>query len=561
MNEFAKTGVALCAAAALTALAISMKPGTVRLDLFDDAGQVFFPEFTSGEAVNELEVVAFREASSDIYRFAVKRDDQGVWSIPSHGNYPADASEQMGKAAAMLIGLTKDAVVGDEKGRHAEYGLLDPEADGVETAGRGKRVKLKDKAGNLLADLIVGDPVEGKDGTFYCRLPAKKRIYKAKLQGKLSTQFADWIETDLLQAQSWNINKVVFDNYSVDEQKGQIVKGERFVLAKDDASKFALEGLDAAKEETNVEKATELCNTLGEIKIVGVRPKPEGLTARLERANGFEARILQQQLQQKGYFLAGGKLVSNEGDLIFETKSGVRYTLRFGELVYGEGDEITAGIGSDLPDEGDETKGDDAKRSSNNRYLMVTAEFVEDLLEKPSGPRMEKAELEKRRQARSTIEAVVKAIEAYKAANEGALPETLDVLVKKPEEGEPLLASLGPDPWGNEYQYTKEGEAFFVVSLGRDGKPDGSAEDKDVSSAALAFEDTLDEAVTAWDGYDKQVATGQEEAEKLTKRFGSWYYVIDKGLFEKLKPQRSDLVKAKTEPKVDADDAGLGGGK
>ena len=552
MNEFAKTGAALAAAVAVTALAVSMKPGEVRLDLFDDQGEVFFPAFTDGDAINELEVTAFRESSSDKYAFAVKRDDDAVWRIPSHGNYPADANDQMGKAASMLIGLKKDAVVGDAKGRHAEYGLVDPFAEGVETEGRGKRIKLKDKAGNVLADLIVGDEVEGKAGTFYCRLPGKKRIYKTKLQGSLSTQFADWIETDLLKAQSWNVNKIVFDNYSVDEQKGQIVKGDRLVLEKGDDNKFAFVGLDAATEETNVEKATEIGNTLGEIKIVGVRPKPEGLTARLERANGFEAQVLRQQLQQKGFFLAGGKLVSNEGDLIFETKSGVRYTLRFGELVYGEGDEVTSGIGSDDGQDGDD------KSTANNRYLMVTAEFVEALLDKPEGARLEQAELDKRRQARTTVEAIVKAIDGYKAANGGALPADLAALAVKPAEGEALLQEVKPDPWGNAFQFTQEGEAFSVTSFGADGKPGGDGAAKDVSSAALADEDAIDEAASAWTAYDGQVKTGQEEAGQLTKRFGPWYYVIDKALFDKLKPQRADLVKAK---EADAAAAGPEGGK
>ena len=552
MNEFAKTGAALAAAVAVTALAVSMKPGEVRLDLFDDQGEVFFPAFTDGDAINELEVTAFRESSSDKYAFAVKRDDDAVWRIPSHGNYPADANDQMGKAASMLIGLKKDAVVGDAKGRHAEYGLVDPFAEGVETEGRGKRIKLKDKAGNVLADLIVGDEVEGKAGTFYCRLPGKKRIYKTKLQGSLSTQFADWIETDLLKAQSWNVNKIVFDNYSVDEQKGQIVKGDRLVLEKGDDNKFAFVGLDAATEETNVEKATEIGNTLGEIKIVGVRPKPEGLTARLERANGFEAQVLRQQLQQKGFFLAGGKLVSNEGDLIFETKSGVRYTLRFGELVYGEGDEVTSGIGSDDGQDGDD------KSTANNRYLMVTAEFVEALLDKPEGARLEQTELDKRRQARTTVEAIVKAIDGYKAANGGALPADLAALAVKPAEGEALLQEVKPDPWGNAFQFTQEGEAFSVTSLGADGKPGGDGAAKDVSSAALADEDAIDEAASAWTAYDGQVKTGQEEAGQLTKRFGPWYYVIDKALFDKLKPQRADLVKAK---EADAAAAGPEGGK
>ncbi|HEB54364.1 MAG TPA: DUF4340 domain-containing protein, partial [bacterium] len=331
MNEFVKTGVALGAAAALAALAYSMKPGEVRLEQFSDEGEVFFPQFTDGEEIAELEVMAFRKETSDVYPFVVKRDDKGVWRIPSHYNYPADANAQMGKAAAMLIGLRKEAIVGDEIALHKECGVVDPMAPGAETEGRGKRVKLRDSAGNVLADLIVGHEVEGKDGMFYVRVPEKKRVYKCHLEGKLSTQFADWIETDLLQAKSWNINKVVFDNYSIDEVKRQIVPGEKLVLEKGSDGKWQLDGLDPEKEEVDTSKVSEITNSLSQIKIVGVRSKPEGLTARLERANGIEATLLQSALQRKGYFLGrGGKLYSNEGDLIFETTSGVRYTLRFG---------------------------------------------------------------------------------------------------------------------------------------------------------------------------------------------------------------------------------------
>ena len=163
MNEFAKTGAMAGVAVVLTLLAVMMKPGEARLSLFDDQGEAFFPGFTDGAAIAELELTAFRPESSSVYAFIVKRDEKGVWTIPSHGNYPADANDQMGKAAAMLIGLKKDSIVGDAKGRHAEYDLIDPFAEGVETKGRGKRLKLKDSAGNVLADLISGREIEGKD--------------------------------------------------------------------------------------------------------------------------------------------------------------------------------------------------------------------------------------------------------------------------------------------------------------------------------------------------------------------------------------------------------------
>ena len=37
----------------------------------------------------------------------------------------------------------------------------------------------------------------------------------------------------------------------------------------------------------------------------------------------------------------------------------------------------------------------------------------------------------------------------------------------------------------------------------------------------------------------------REEADRLSRRFGPWYYVIDKSLFDQLKPKREDLVQAK----------------
>jgi len=539
MNEFAKTGAMAGVAVVLTLLAVTMKPGEARLQQFDDQGEAFFPGFTDGAAIAELELTAFRPESSSVYAFIVKRDDKGVWTIPSHGNYPADAYDQMGKAASMLIGLKKDSVVGDSKGRHAEYDLIDPLAEGVETKGRGKRLTLKDSAGNELADLIIGKEIEDKPGTYYCRLPEKKRIYKTKLAGALSTKFADWIETDLLKAQAFNIQKVTFDNYSVDEQLGKVVPGDKLVIAKSADNKYVLEGLDAAKEETNDERANEIGTTLGSIKIVGVRPKPAGLTARLERANGFEAQILSQQLRQKGYFMGrGGKLFSNEGDLLFETKSGVRYTLRFGELVPGEGDEVTAGLGSERPES-------DAEADANNRYLMVTAEFDPALIEKPKAARISDDELQKRTEARKMIESIQAAVASFMAANDGKLPAALTDLTQKPADGEALLKELPVDPWGNQYEFQPSGESYVILSHGADGAAGGDAQNQDVRSDQLPLEDALATAAEEWKTYDGKLKTGEDEAASLTKRFGPWYYVIDKALFDKLKPSREELVKAK----------------
>jgi hypothetical protein len=559
VNDFAKTGAIAGGAILLAVIAATMGPRPVSNQLFSDEGQEFFPQFTSANACVDLEVTAFNEKAAALDKFAVKRDEKGRWTIPSHGNYPADAKDRMGKAAAMLIGLRKQRVVGDGLDGQVQYGVVDPMAEGAETEGRGKRITMKDSAGNVLADLIIGKEVEGKMDVHYVRVPDKKRVYATKLEGELSTKFADWIETDLLKAQSWDIAKVVFDNYTVDEQRGDIVPGDKYVLTKDASSKWTLEGLDAAKEEANEEKMREIGDTLGQIKIVGVRTKPEGLTAALKQANGIEYQILAQMLAQKGFFLErrSGKLYSNEGDLLFETKKGIRYTLRFGELVPGEGEAVTSGAETPKPAAPKEGETGPQPQTANNRFLMVTAEFDEALLQKPTGLKLAKEVLDKRKAARAEIETIVKAVDAFKAKNDGKLPESLARLCEKPAEGEPFLKELKKDPWEQDYSLLPLGEGFVVISHGEDKAEGGEGAAADVRNDRFAFEDELTKAADAWSEYDRKVDDGRKEADKLTKRFGAWYYVIDQALFAKLRPMRADLVKAKA---ADANAANPGGG-
>ena len=561
MNEFAKTGAIAGGAILLAIIAANMGPKAVTHEMFSDEGQPFFASLTDGDAVVDLEVTEFRESTSDVHKFKVTRDDKGRWTIPSHGNYPADAKDRMGKAAALFLGLTKERVVSDRLDDHVAFAVVDPMSESSTTEGRGKRVTMKDSAGNVLADLIIGKEVEGKMDVRYVRVPEKKRVYATKLVGEVSTNFADWIETDLLKAQSWDISKITFDNYSVDEQRGEVVPGDKYELTKDAAGKWTFDGLDAAKEQPNEEKLTEIGNTLGQIKIVGVRTKPEGLTAALEQASGFDRQILAQMLAQKGFFLGrGGKLFSNEGDLLFETKKGVRYTLRFGELVPGEGDAVTAG--TEDPKAAQPKPGETGPQpvEANNRYLMVTAEFVEALLQKPKGLRLSAEELDKRAQARKAITAIVAAVDAFRAKNEQKLPESLAKLTEKPAEGEALLATLDKDPWGGDYALEAQGEGFAIVSLGADQAAGGEGASADVRSDRFSLEDELKTAGTEWSEYDKKVEEGRKEADKLTARFGPWYYVIDQALFGKLKPKRADLVQPKPAEAVPAEGPGGGNG-
>jgi hypothetical protein len=240
--------------------------------------------------------------------------------------------------------------------------------------------------------------------------------------------------------------------------------------------------------------------------------------------------------------------VSNEGELIFETRKAIRYTLRFGEIVYGEGDAVTSGKEEPKPEQPKEGQQGPVPLPGNNRYLMVTAEFDEALLKKPGGARLPEDELKKRQDARTAIEAIVKAIDDFKQKNDKKLPESLAKLCEKPAEGEPLLAELKKDPWENDYSLAVQGETFAVVSFGGDKAEGGEGAAMDVRSDQFVKEDELRKTVDEWKEYDRKVEDGKKEATNLGRRFGPWYYVIDGQLFGKLKPARKDLVKPKDKP-------------
>lgn len=545
MNEFAKTGVFVGGAALLALLATVVGPKSQRHELALDEGQPFYADFKDPGAATELSVVQFDEATSRILTFQVKKDDKGLWAIPSHGGYPADATSRMSKAATMFIGLTKGRIASDKNDEHAKFGVLDPADQGIDTKGRGVRVTLKDKTGNTLSDVIVGKEVDGKFDQRYVRVPGKRHVYVAKLTGDLSTKFSDWIETDLLKVTAWDTKQIVFDNYKFDQVTRETTPGEKLVVKKDEQSKWTLDGIDPTKEEPNEDALREIANTLSQIKIVGVRRKPEGLTPDFKLAQGAEANAneVMRSLLEAGYFPSRQGVVSNEGELLVRTQKGLQYTLRFGDIAYGEGDELTAGIKAEAPQPKAGETGPVAK-AANNRYLMVSIKFDENLLQKPAGMRLPKEQLDKRKAAREAIGSIVAAVDAYKQKH-GSLPESLAKLTEKPAEGEALLAKLDADPWGGSYQLQAVGEGFAVVSFGADQKEGGEGEASDVRSDQAAAEDEWQRLANEWTEYDRKVEDGKKEAEKLTRRFGPWYYVIDQALFSKLKPQRKDLVKEK----------------
>lgn len=556
MNDITKTALFLGGGVALAVIGALSAPGAVEPTFYSDEGEEFFPAFKDPGQATSLEVWSFNAETGESIPFNVKFD-KGVWTIPSHFDYVADAKTRMAKAAGLLIGLRKGTPRSDRKEDHEAFGVVDPTDESLQLEGRGTKVTFKDSAGSELGSLIIGKEIEGKTGMHYVRLPDKKRTYQVKLDADISTKFEDWIERDILKVSSYDIEGIVFDNYTVNEATGRVEPGDKLELSKKDYQ-WTLAGL-ADDEEMVREKADELPRTVSELKIVGVRPKPAGLTKSLERAQGLQKDIIVQTLARRGYFLANdGKLYSNEGDVIVNSKKGVRYTLRFGEIVYGTGDAVTSGKESDKPEKEatDANAVGPTKPEGSHRYLMITADFDESLLgEKPAGTPLAKEQIDKRQKAKTEIEKIVAAIGTYKGKNDGKLPATLTALT---EGDEPPLAKLEKDPWDNDYVLEPgEGEAFTVLSFADDKQKGGEGAAEDVASDKLDRESALKKIFDDHEAFAKKVEEGKKEADKLGDRFAPWYYVISAEGFDKLKVKRTDLVK-KTEKKEEDGKTGNG---
>jgi hypothetical protein len=401
-------------------------------DKFSDEGTEFFPKFTDPGQAKSIEVSIFNQASSSAETFRVAFKD-GLWTIPSHNDYPADGEEQLGKTAASVIGITRDSLESESKDDHEAMGVVDPLDDTIASGeGRGTKVKLLDGEGNTLVDYIIGKPAEDDPTRYYIRNAEEERTYLVKLDINLSTRFADWVEPDLLDVERNDIIDLYIDDYALVEKKLpdgsnelDIEEGERMRLHRESGGfQWTLDGLDAATETLKTGVVNAMLTALDDLRFIGVRPKPDFFDAVLRgevQVSPTDLSLIARSLQAKGYYLtrpsADGNLglFSREGSLVVGTADGVSYQLLVGNVFVGTQTEIEIGGESEEaaetsepaeepPAEGDSAADDasgaeDTEAAENeaateeelapgeqrSRYLFILTEFDEALL----GPRPE----------------------------------------------------------------------------------------------------------------------------------------------------------------------------
>jgi hypothetical protein len=501
MNELLKTVAFVAVALLLTGAAVvTTRDRTVRNEAFNDQGQPFFPVFEP-LTCTDLEVVDFEPTTATATRFRVMYKDN-KWVIPSHYDYPADARDRLSKTAAAVMDLVKDTIRSDRVEDQEGMGVIDPLDTSTSTLkGRGKRITLRGTGENVLADFIIGNEIKDKTGQRFVRVPGQKRTYGVKVKAEPSTKFADWIETNLLKLEASRIRKIEFDNYKVrfDQgfNRGEVVRGEVLTIErKDSGANWTMAGL-SADQELDSDKLRTLTDALADLKIVGVRTKPPGLTRDLKSSDASAIKLTAAaalSLQSKGFYLTREGLLSNQGDVRVYTDEGVIYTLRFGEVVVGSGDELTAGTPDDVEKKAEDkaAKGTDkdkdkAKQSEGsgvNRFVMATAAFDAGLIPPPKTDQ----EKDKSKETEKPV------------AQPG---QALEVPVNP----------FAPDP--NDPKVLADEKA---------AKEKAEQEKKD---------------------YEKKLADGKKRAQELTDRFAAWYYVSPGESFRSINLDRAALVKPK----------------
>ena len=376
MTESKRTMSFVGIAVAFCVVALVSAPRRTAPDAFFDVGNPFFPDLADAEMAATLEVVEWDEQTASAIPFEVTNRG-GLWTIPSHHSYPADGEERLATAAANMINVVKDDFRSDNIADHEALGVIDP-IDDMSTSleGRGTRVTFKDPSETVLAELILGNELLERPGFRFVRVPDQKRVYAARFDGAISTDFEDWIETNLLEVSRSQIDHLVLNEYFVDEGTRQVVRRGEFILDKVAEDNWTANRVPSGQEVDFVQ-VNLLVGAILDLKIAGVRPKPAGMTGNLRDA-AIAGNITQSDIQAlvgRGFFpTPDGGLLSNEGEVLVRTTEGVLYTLRFGEVVYGSGEAVA--VGNETSDEAQSDTGE-------NRYVFITAEFDQTSLPEP----------------------------------------------------------------------------------------------------------------------------------------------------------------------------------
>jgi hypothetical protein len=595
MNEFTKTIVFVVSAAVMALIAVSshfLNQPTNSAD-FELVGQPFYEDFTSASQAESLEVVAVDPETGREQRFSVEKKD-GLWRIPSHYDYPAEAADRLALTATSVMGIQRDSLAGRLNTEHERLGVVDPLSEDIDDPESvGKRITMKDGSDDVVVDYIIGKEVdqevvlspterpygnEGNEKYYYVRRPDEQQTYKVKLDIDLSTKFSDWIDPDLLRLNRTDLTRILIDNYTVEEKRSPIpgqlpqlflAQGDQLdITRKSSTDPWELAGLKPETEELATGRINEIMDTLDQIKIVGVRPKfkykdqllltadlkvnesPELVANQAEFAMAI--RQMRTELNDKGYRLAGDaenlRLVSQQGELQLGTDKGLIYVLHIGQAIEGDEEAIEIGTSSndeELEDQPSEDAASDESKTDSQSPDATDAAGSDGAKPDESSDDAKNRYLMVRVAFDESLitpkpEKPVEPVEPV--APEGYQPPAEE---KSDDADEPAAPDDVAKPEDSEDDKAQE----------KDEKPPRNPEFvkydeamKQYEQQKIEFELAQTKFADQTKQYEEKIAEGQKLVDELNERFGDWYYVISAANLKTLQTLRKDLVTTKQPP-------------
>jgi hypothetical protein len=521
---------------------------------------VLFEKLNDVAQAGSLEIVSYNEELAELSPFKVVKTG-GVWVLPAHDNYPADAREHLAAAATELIDMKSLDVVTDSPAEHETFGVIEPDPQKIEAGmtGVGKLVEIRDEAGATLARLIVGkedrQPAGAAGGTRMLRFVRKAgqdRVYRVEIDtSKFTTRFDDWIEKDLLKLSPWDVKDVMLDDYALAavQSEGRLMveqqRKSRIKLAYNDQdaawSLTSLEAFDAENpsadpalvtladgEELDSAKLNDLRNALGDLKIIDVARKPAGLTADLEAEASFlDDDEAVASMQQRGFLpLASGQILSTDGETVVGMKDGVEYVLRFG-------------AGTTVRKSGEEASEEEQATEIPGRYLLVMARFNESLLTKPTLDPLPDA---------GATEPEATEPEATEPEPSASVRSASPFRLVAQEQGDTSAAE----------QTTEDAPPSPPPTAGEVLKAADEAEAK--AQAAREERRRVErENRRRQEEYDEKVDAAKKRVRELNGRFAAWFYIVSDEEYGKIHLSQDDVVRAADEGADEGAAGGLGG--
>jgi hypothetical protein len=548
------------------------RPSQNTVNVASRVGEDLTQQFTDPGAAKQLKIVEFDEDSATLREFEVAEVD-GLWTIPSKDNYPADADRQMAEAATSLMDREIMAIAGESAADHEQFGVIDPLSPKLDVGqnGVGTHVTISDIQDKPLVDLIIGKEVKNTTNEqHYVREANRDLVYIVEIDPtKLSTNFEDWIEKDLLKLNAWDIQQVQINDYSAELQPVMTPQGIGIQVALDPRAEMKLAYDDekgnwtaedlkefskgseqytefalTENQELNAEKLDALKTALDDLAIVDVDAKPAGLSADLKAGVDFlDDAKARSDLRALGFATVaardgsgGQELISSDGEVIVTMKDGVEYVLRFGDLRLDTS-------GKDAAQSADEQ----AQASNQNvqRYLFAMARFNEDAIKKPQLEELPPLPDEET-EAAAADEPVEEEVEEEEANETQSVTDSAPASDSNSSSASSLQQAGEPATTETTNTNSKESGP----------KPEPKKHSPEYEKILAQRKRIELENKRKLDEYNALVEKGRQQVKDLNLRFGDWYFVVSNDTFQKVRLGKSDVVKEKA---INGEPASAGG--